>query len=239
MKKNHHRFLVRSEDIKNELFESGDLNLINQIKNVFRLGIGSQIFVLDGLSNEYSVKIVNLKKDLIQGKILSKKKAVKNKFKISLFCSLLKGDHFEIVLEKCTELGVSFFQPVVFDRSIIRQLKTGKSERYKKIVKEASEQSGRLDLPVIFEPISFIKAVEKIKNGFDLVGIIGANKNILDIKMGDRDTNIFIGPEGDFSEPEIELMKKEGFLFFNLGDNLLRSETAAIVSCGIITQLVL
>lgn len=239
MKKNHYRFLIKSENIKDSFFESKDRAIINQIKNVFRLNIGSQISIFNGLGSEYIIEIINLEKDLVQGKVLSKNKAVKNKFKISLFCSLLKGDNFEIILEKCTELGVSFFQPVVFDHSIIREIKLNKLERYKKIIRESIEQSGRSDLPEIFTPISFAESIKKTKNNLNLVSAIGVDKNILDVKFKNKDINIFIGPEGDFSEREIEIMGKEGFLFFNLGDNILRSETAAIASCGIIAQFML
>jgi len=236
IKKNHHRFLVNPDNIQKDFFITKDKELINQIKNVFRLGTSSQISFFDGLGNEYLVEILKIEKDLIQGKILSKKKMAKNRFKIGLFCSLLKGDHFETVLEKCTELGISFFQPVIFDRTIIREIKTGKLERYRKIIKEAAEQSGRSDLPDIFDPVDLMEAVKKTKNYFNLVSAIGAGKNILDIKFRNKDINIFIGPEGDFSEKEKELMKKEGFLFFNLGDNILRSETACILASGIILQ---
>lgn len=238
-KKNHHRFLVDAKNIGSDLFVTDDPGIINQIKNVFRLGLGSQISVFDGLGNEYEIEISSIDKKSIKGNITKREIKIKGKLKINLFCSPLKGDHFEIILEKCTELGVDSFQPVIFDRSIIRELKPNRLERYKKIIKEASEQSGRQDLPVVFEPIGFMEVIKKTMDGFNLVSIIGASKNILDIRTKNKEINIFVGPEGDFSKPEIDLMKKEGFLFFNQGDNVLRSETAAIVSCGIITQFML
>jgi 16S rRNA (uracil1498-N3)-methyltransferase len=235
-KRSHYRFLIKADNVRNSFFESKDHNLINQIKNVFRLNISSEITIFDEMGNEYLVQISILQKDLVQGKILNKKKSIKNKFEVGLFCSLLKGDHFETVLEKCTELGVSFFQPVIFDRSIIRVLNPSKIERYKKIIKEATEQSGRLQLPEIFEPISFAEAIKKTEGDFNLVSIIGASKNILDIKFRYKNVNIFIGPEGDFSQSELDFMKKEDYLFSNLGDNVLRSETACIIASGIILQ---
>jgi 16S rRNA (uracil1498-N3)-methyltransferase len=236
MKKSHYRFLVKPEEIKENLFESLNPSLINQIKNVFRLNTGSQVSIFDGIGNEYLVEISSLNKNIITGKVLDKKKELKNDFKIGLFCSLLKGDNFEAVLEKCTELGIDFFQPVIFDRSIIRELKPLKTERYKRITKEATEQSGRLKPPDILEPIKFSDAINKTRKDFNIVSAIGSGKNILDLRMKGKNINIFIGPEGDFNENEIDIMKKEDFLFFNLGDNILRSETACILASGIVLQ---
>ncbi|MDD5731542.1 MAG: 16S rRNA (uracil(1498)-N(3))-methyltransferase [Patescibacteria group bacterium] len=236
MKKNHHRFLINPNNIQSNLFESNDAGLINQIKNVFRLNIGSQINVFDGLDSEFLVEISNIEKNLIQGKVLAKNKTIKRGFQVGLFCSPLKGDHFEIILEKCTELGISFFQPVIFDHSIIREIRPAKLVRYKKIIKEAAEQSGRLDLPEILEPISFREMIKEVRGKLNLVAAIGAGKNILDTKSKSKDVNILVGPEGDFSDSEIEFIKKEDFLFFNLGNNILRSETACILATGIILQ---
>lgn len=246
-KNNHHRFFIDPDNIQGDFFITKNKDLINQIKNVFRLHghdfngdkEGDHILVLDGTGWEYEFELEEVSNKNIDGCLVEKKFYEKDNKKIGLFCSLLKGDHFEMVLEKCTELGTDLFQPVVYERSVIREISKGKMERYRKIIKEATEQSGRLDLPEIFEPVNLKEAIKKTKNAFNLVSAIKVGKNILDIKFKGKDINIFIGPEGDFSEKEINIMRKENFLFFNLGNNVLRSETAAIVSCGIIAQFML
>lgn len=234
--KHHYRFFVDPDSITGDIFISSDKDLINQIKNVFRLRKGDELVVLDGIGSEYSIAIEGIEKNKISGTIKNKKFIEnKKKGKIRLMIPLIKNSNFDLILEKCTELGVDYFQPVICERSIIR-LNSGK-ERWKKLLKEASEQSGRFYLPEISDPISLSEAVKIFKKETCVVAYEEVETRAKDIKISSDIINIFIGPEGGFSEKELKIFKDNSFSFFGINKNVLRSETACIVSVGIFAEL--
>jgi len=238
--KHHHRFFVDPKLIQGDFFSSNDKVLINQIKNVFRLKTGSEILILDNTGYEYVVKITKLTNN-IEGKIVKKIKQKQPEKKINLFCSILKGDNFEFVLQKVTELGIAEITPVIFQNSLKKDI-VNKIDRWNKIIKEASEQSMRFFLPELNKAVEFGKAIQQVENKFNLVADQESKINLLKYSekiRKEKIINIFAGPEGDFSEKEKEIMVKAGFLFYNLGNNTLRSETACIASAGIISQIML
>jgi len=178
-----------------------------------------------------------------------------------IYLSLPKRDAFEWIIEKGTELGVSGFVPVVSERSEKKEINT---ERTQKIATEASEQSGRSIRPIISEPIALADAIEnlsgttlvldprgepfdinKISTKFGQVPDTSDFPDFLDIAdnsdpAGNTDSaeriNIFIGPEGGFSEKEIEILKTKGIRVVSLGSQVLRVETAVV---AIVSRLLL
>ncbi len=149
-------------------------------------------------------------------------KNISNK-NIALFCSLLKKNNLELVLEKGTELGISEFVPLLSDRSEKKDLDL---KRGRKIIKEASEQSGRVIMPNLQE----IKNLKDILEGRDrkLVAFHPAGV-LLDKKIfSKKDLGILIGPEGGWSEREVELFLEKSVPVYSLGAQILRAETAAI-----------
>ena len=240
--KHHLRFFTEPSSIQGESFYSNDKELINQIKNVFRLKVGSKITVLDGSGAEYIVEIFSLGSTNIGGFVLSKKDPRGLSFKINLFCSILKGDRFEWILQKCTETGISGFYPVIYKNSIIKEISVNKKHRYEKILKEATEQSQRGKIPFLSDPISFQEARAIANNGYGIAAIQESDKNIFyfdkEIKSK-KEINIFVGPEGDFSDIEKEAMRRSGIGSFSMGEGILRSETACILASGIIYQIML
>lgn len=241
MKKNKHfRFFVGAENIIGGIFVSSDKDLINQVKNVFRLKTGDEISVLDGSGYEYRVLLQKITKGALEGKLLDKKFSQNSEaIKINLYCPLLKGGSFDLVLEKCTELGVFAFYPVAYKNCVVKP--KGNKERWEKIVKEASEQCGRYYLPKINNTLSFEEAVSTItKKQNNIVADHEAINKIKDLSFvakGVDAVNIFVGPEGGFSEKEIDEMQNRDFVFVNISDGILRAETACITSVGIFSNL--
>lgn len=238
--KHHHRFFVEPKNIQGDIFISEDRELINQVKNVFRLKAGSEMSILDNTGYKYIIKITNLTNN-ITGKIVNKYKQDLSMGHINLFCSILKGSNFELVLQKCTEIGITEITPVIFQNSLIKKI-DGKLNRWEKITKEAAEQSMRFYLPKINDLVKFKEAIKKAEPGLNFVADQKSEANLLEYtpkiekcKM----INIFVGPEGDFLEKERKAMEEAGFLLYNLGQNTLRSETACIVSAGIIRQIMI
>lgn len=148
---------------------------------------------------------------------------------ISLAMSLIQLDKFELVLQKATELGVTSFVPLITDRMELRiERARGKEERWRKIVLEAVKQSGRSRIPPIEQPITFDEAIaragQKILFDADADAPTTGNR---------QPATLFIGPEGGFSDREIQLARDAGAAFERLGLRRLRAETAAITAVAI------
>lgn len=220
-----HRF-IGDFDLKKDIVDISDIELANQIRNVLRLKIGDSIIVSNGQGSEAEATIIEINKKFIELSINKVEKPAREpKKELSIYVSLLKRENFELVVQKATELGVSKIVPLITERTV----KTGlNKERIEKIIKEASEQSGRTTLPELLEPQKFEIALNSVppKSSvlFDLTGEkLSSEQNI-------KITNIFIGPEGGFSEKEVTLAKESGITIGSLGELTLRAETASIVS---------
>jgi len=149
---------------------------------------------------------------------------------IHLAMSIINLDKFDIVLQKATELGVRSIIPVVADRVEIRAERyRGKAERWRKIVFEAVKQSGRSVIPIVEEPQPFDEIVKR--DGTKIVFDADAEATSNEV----RDAAIlFIGPEGGWSERELQLAREHGCAFERLGIRRLRAETAAIVATALV-----
>ncbi len=127
-------------------------NLINQWRNVFRFKPGDKIILFDNSGFEFLGEIALLSKEKAAVSIISfEKNLIVPKKEIYLFCSLIKKDKFEWVLEKGTELGISHFIPIISERSEKKNLNI---VRAKKIITEAVEQSGRVFIPHLYDIVS-------------------------------------------------------------------------------------
>ena len=234
------RFFV--ENIK------GDTVLIegteaHHLKNVLRKKAGDEVLLFDGRGSEYKAKIEKIDESVVKTRIVSKiQKDIESKIKINLFQSIPKAYKFDFIVEKSTELGVSEIIPVVSERTqgdLIRD--EGYSEkkllRWKKIAVAASKQCGRITIPEILPISSFTNAVRSIQCIPKAVSIIPwecENKNNLKTVLKNFDSeiqtvNLFIGPEGGYSNSEIEAAKKNDIVPVSLGKRILRTETAPIV----------
>jgi len=248
-----HRFIDSFDLSKKELEISGDI--AHQIIKVLKLETGEKIELGDGKETIALGEIKEISKKNVIVKIISIKKEKNDAKKVSLFCAVLKKENFELVVKKATEVGVYKIIPIISARTI----KTGLNlERLNKIAKEASEQSGRINVPEILEPISFEKGLELCKEKelnilFDVSGKHSfeihayspagellcsprqsaqciSNECFPNLEDKFSHTNIFIGPEGGWTEEEIKKARSADFKIMNLGNLTLRGETAAIIS---------
>lgn len=218
------------EQRKLEIF---DADLIHQWKKVFRLGTGDDVILFDGSGRDYTCKIEMLSKDSAQVSVGESRAVHVPKKDVWLCVALIKKDHFEWVVEKGTELGVNHFVPVIAERSEKKDLNM---ERLVKIAREASEQSGRGTVPEI-HPVMNLENIfsgndsslfkfPSHKIAFDPEGTAMISKDASDTEP----VAIFIGPEGGWSEKEIEFFKKQQVDLKNMGNQILRAETAAIAT---------
>ena len=211
-----------------------DARVAHQVKNVLRKKAGSEIVLLDGSGYEYLCLISNLSKTEIELDVVEKKlNENEPKNVVTLYQSIIKKDKMEWVFEKCTEIGVSAFVPVLSEHSV----KLGMNgERAGKIIREAAEQSRRGKLPALSGTVSFPEALKQAAGQKGALNVLAHNKeglpHLKDVWAAGAAAaiNIFIGPEGGFSETELASATAREFAFASLGKRTLRSETAALAA---------
>lgn len=237
----HRRFFVDTDLEIDKRVELVDESLLHQLLFVFRVKLGDEILLLDNSGFEYSGVIKGVGKKEIIVQIKDKKEGLKPNVEVNVFQSVLKKDNVELSLEKCTEIGITKFIPMTVQRSIKSNLNY---DRLQKIAKEASEQCGRAIMPKIEEVNSFYDAMNMALSEKDAVNFIFHEEseeccdklsceflqNFKDVKK----FNLFIGPEGGFTEGEVTLAKNSNFYVLSLGNLVLRSETAAIVASALV-----
>ena len=177
---------------------------------------------------------------------VNKKDVFESSLKIDVYQSIIKNSKLELIIEKLVELGISSFTPVIAERSQkkdIISLSENKINRLKKISIESAEQSGKFFIPEIRSKERFVDLFKERKLNNSIIfyesidGAIGLNKINFD-SYNNSTMSIFIGPVGGFSKNEINLSKNSGAKIVNIGETVLKSDTAAIVSCALIRYLI-
>tara|TARA_B100001250_G_scaffold413148_1_gene446338 strand:+ start:3084 stop:3791 length:708 start_codon:yes stop_codon:yes gene_type:complete len=226
-------FYVNPLNIKLDFFRLDKQESRHAIK-VLRLVKNIEILLLDGIGGAYIAKIENIDLNNVSGKILKKIYHFgENNFDLNLASGIIKGERFKTIIEKGTELGVNKFYPLLLDRCIKRTINYS---RVNKNIISSSKQTKRSIFPILKKTLTLKKFLEK-SNDTIIAGIINSKRRLRDIKLQNKKKiTIIIGPEGDFSEPEINLMREYKVLFYNIGPRILRSETAAIYSLSILNE---
>ncbi|WP_206199029.1 16S rRNA (uracil(1498)-N(3))-methyltransferase [Thermoanaerobacterium sp. PSU-2] len=235
------RLFIKDEDIKDGIVRIyGDD--AHHIKDVLRLKIGTDLVVSNGVK-QYNASILSIESTSVLLKIVDElHQVVESSINVTLFQGLPKSDKMDLIVQKCTEIGIKKIVPVETEYSIIKIKEKSignKINRWNKISQEASKQSGRLIVPEVLEPISFNIAVNYIHE-FDLCVMPYERetnvrlKDVLKENNGAKNICIFIGPEGGFSPSEVTMATKNGAVTVTLGPRILRTETAGIVAGSII-----
>ena len=194
----------------------------------------NETFSLFNSSGEWEVKVKEITKGIVEFIVTKQIRQKENSKEIWLAFSPIRSNYFNFMIQKATELGVTKFLPIIFDRTIVRKIN---NERLKKIIIEASEQSNRINIPSIEKVQNLKNFLSKYKNKIDLIFTdLNTENKKLDIKkVKNIPICIIIGPEGDFSEKERkEILSFEGVKPIKINENILRSETAAISTLSII-----
>ena len=220
-----HRFYINTPlEHTREIID--DEKLIHQWRDVFRYNVGSEVIVFDGSGTEFDAVIEKLNNREAELRLVSEREGIVPDREVVLCQSLIKKDKMEWVVEKATELGVSKIIPIISERSEKKGLNL---ERARRIAIEASEQCGRADVPVLGSIMGLeecIMGAEGEKIVFDITGEPFSSSVIHNIYP----ISLFVGPEGGWTEKEIEIFKESNAKIFSLGKLTLRAETAAIVA---------
>ena len=196
----------------------------------------NEVFSLFNKEEEWEAKILRVSKSIVEFKTIKKIRQKENNNEIWLAFSPIKTNYQNFMIQKATELGITKFLPIIFDRTIVRKIN---ADRLGKIVIEASEQSGRINIPLI-EPIQKLDNFLK-ENSMDLIftDLNSENKKVDKSKFTGKPVCIIIGPEGDFSEVERQkILSFNGVQSFKISENILRSETAVISAISIVNYVI-
>lgn len=246
----------------------------HQVSRVLRLQPGDEVILLDNSGWEAVVRLQDLSAEEGRGEVVARRLVTAEpRTKITLYQAMLKGRHFEFTLQKGTELGLVEFVPIVTDRCIVADLDAiaHKERRWRKILQEAAEQSGRGRIPQLRPALLFPRACERVRRtgGLSLLlwegggsvslrALFGGEARavealqalLAELKTAPPDPlapsseatrrqkpfsiNLFVGPEGGFTEQEASLARQYGILSVSLGPRILRAETAGLVAASAI-----
>ena len=196
----------------------------------------NEVFSLFNKEGEWEAKILGISKSIVEFKTTKQLRQKENTKELWLAFSPIKSNYQNFMIQKATELGVTKFLPIIFDRTVVRKIN---KERLEKIVIEASEQSNRINVPSIESPQTldiFLK-----KNSMDLIftDLNSDNIKVDKSKLTDKPVCIIIGPEGDFSEAERDkILSFKGVQSVKINENILRSETAVISAISIVNYVI-
>ncbi len=238
------RYFIKNNQLNNNIITI-DENDSHHIKNVMRMHIGEKVIATIEGETSFLCEIISLDKN-VNLKVLEEIRDNNElKVKVSIAHGLVKRDKQEEVIRRLVELGAYAYIPVEMDRSVIKVSPKDKNtpfknERYERIVKEASEQSERLSLLKLNNILSFKELINSFSE-YDLVLFASvASKDDLSLKenlANIKNLNnilVIVGPEGGFSDKEIETINKTKAKTITLGKRVLRTETAPLAAMAII-----
>lgn len=212
-------------------FFSFDKEESKHIIKVLRKKDSDILYVTNGLGYLFKTEITLGSDTKCTVKIVSFEKLEAPKYHLHIAVAPTKmNDRFEWFLEKATEIGIAEITPIICDHSERKQIKT---DRFDKIIQSAIKQSNQLYLPKLNEPVAFKDFIKNKNEGLQLMAHCEETnkKSLKEVLKPNQNVTILIGPEGDFSEKEIQVAIENHYIPVTLGNTRLRTETAAIVAC--------
>jgi len=226
--------LFYRESLSLNLTATLDKSQSHYVSKVMRIK-ENEVFSLFNNSGEWEAKILTISKSIVEFNVKKQLRQKENPKELWLAFSPIKSNYFNFMMQKATELGVTKFLPIIFDRTIVRKIN---KERLEKVIIEAAEQSNRINVPKIEEPQ---KLKNFLSNDMDLIFTdLNTSNTKIDLKkLTTKPTCVIIGPEGDFSEEEREkILKFKWVQPIKINENILRSETAVISALSIINYAI-
>ncbi|MDC1033138.1 RsmE family RNA methyltransferase [Candidatus Pelagibacter sp.] len=219
-------------DNMNSKLDKPQSHYINKVMRIKE----NEVFSLFNDNGEWEAKILKISKSIVEFEIIKQLRQKENIKELWLAFSPIKSNYQNFMIQKATELGVTKFIPIIFDRTVVRKIN---KDRLKKIVIEASEQSNRINIPLIEESKNLNSFLKKDLMDLIFTDLNSNNKKIDKSKLTNKPVCIIVGPEGDFSEDEREqILSFEGVQPIKINENILRSETAVISAVSIINYAI-
>ena len=227
--------LFFSDTLSANMIDKLDKDQSHYLSKVMRVK-ENEVFSLFNKEGEWEAKILGISKNIVEFKIIKQLRQKEITKELWLAFSPIKSNYQNFMLQKATELGVTKFLPIIFDRTVVRKIN---KERLEKIVIEASEQSNRINVPLIESAQNLDNFLKMSSMDLIFTDLNSDNKKIDRSKLTDKPICIIIGPEGDFSETEREkILSFKGVQAVKINENILRSETAVISTISILNYVI-
>ena len=218
----------------------------HHLLRVLRLTRGDEVYVFDGCGNEFKAAFIGVDGKCAAVEIIERlTDVVESPLPLTLALALMKGEKFDLVVQKATELGVHRVVPLVTEHADVK-LKDEQAgrrlERWQRISLEALKQSGRRRLVEITEPTTLTKFLAMEEAGAAIANLYFNERGGASLKdalagVGEESAvTVFVGPEGGWGEQEFGLFERHGCVAVTLGRRILRAETAAIVAVALVQQ---
>ncbi|WP_440909047.1 RsmE family RNA methyltransferase [Candidatus Pelagibacter sp.] len=223
--------------------ESLSLNLVSKldksqshyISKVMRIK-ENEIFSLFNSSGEWEAKVLNITKSIVEFEITDQIRQKENQKELWLAFSPIKSNYFNFMMQKATELGITKFIPIIFERTVVRKLN---KERLEKVIIEATEQSNRINIPALDDATNLEDFLKSSEMNLIFTDLNSDNKKVDIEKLSNKPVCIVVGPEGDFSENERDkILSFKDVQAIKINENILRSETAVISAISIISYVI-
>jgi 16S rRNA (uracil1498-N3)-methyltransferase len=209
-----------------------------QVSRVLRLAAGDEVIALDGSGAEYVVRLTSTGTETCGDVVTRAETMAEPSHLLTLYAALLKGSKYETVLQKCTEIGVSRFVPVMTERAISGAPSADRLDRWRAIVREAAEQSGRGRVPEVLPAVTYHEAVTRATHDGVAIALwedeLCAGLDDLPPFESNSRISLIVGPEGGLSESEARAAREHGTELVSLGPRILRAETASIVGAALL-----
>ncbi len=229
--------LFYQQNLSKDLSGKLDKKQSHYVNKVMRIKENENFNIFND-GGEWLVKINKISNGIVEFKVVKQLRTKESTKEIWLAFSPIKSNYFNFMIQKATELGVTKFIPIVFERTIVRKIN---HERLSKIIIEASEQSNRINIPKLENLLKFENFLKEYNKKINLI-FTDLNSDQKKIDFDDtknRPLCIIVGPEGDFSESERQkILYFQGVQSLKLGENILRSETAVISALSIINFII-
>jgi len=220
------------------------------LRDVLRLKPGDEVYVFDGGGSEFHCRVSESRRDSAQLKIISKVEPARpeSSLDLTLAVALLKGEKFDLVVQKATELGVTRVVPVITRHADIRLRDESDAvkrvARWQRIALEAAKQSGRAVVPEVNTPITFESLVQTYDTTAGMARLMFSERGgqslteaATDIPGEIAGITVLVGSEGGWADEELGEARAAGWIVVTLGGRTLRAETAAITVCALIQYL--
>ena len=211
---------------------------------VLRLKVGDQFALFNGDGYDYLAKVIELSKHKTSVEIIDRYEVNhESPLKITLAQGLAAGDKMDWIIQKAVELGIQSIQPLLTERSIVkldRERADKKLEHWRTVAISACEQTGRSIIPDILSPIHLVQWLSnqnQTANSLKLILTPAKAQNINHLEKPSSPVVFMVGPEGGFSEKEMNLALSSSFVPVNFGKRVLRTETASVVALSIMQNL--
>jgi 16S rRNA (uracil1498-N3)-methyltransferase len=220
--------------------------LARRLATVLRLRPGDVVSLFDGSGVDTIVRLDQVRDSAVSGAVIDRRAGPPDpRSHVTLYQSITKGERFDWVVEKATELGVHRIVPTIASRSIARPREGARLDRWRRIATEAAEQCGRGDVPAVDVPETFDAALGGA-SGIILVPFEAADETApaiatvlrrrIDELFAIAVVSLFIGPEGGFEPAEVKAAVSRGADIVTMGDRILRSDTAGIVALAMVME---